>query len=227
ASPSTHEDFEGRIKSLTTEISSLNRRNIELETDCKRLQKRVANWVNQLSASDNTIRELQSRESDLTANLDAKDSQIAVLKVRLQETDAELQQRLTQIDTLEQLNESLRTSAEANTSTTNDTVEDYRQQIRQLEGDLQMEREALKATRSQTMAQIGRLEDNQKSLVDEISILQRNIAVEKSANQELEVRLKNALKMSEDVDRDYNEFKVKANKTLADKDELIRALKST
>ncbi|CAG2184067.1 unnamed protein product, partial [Oppiella nova] len=42
ASPSTHEDFEGRIKSLTTEISSLNRRNIELETDCKRLQKRVA-----------------------------------------------------------------------------------------------------------------------------------------------------------------------------------------
>ncbi|CAG2172177.1 unnamed protein product, partial [Oppiella nova] len=127
----------------------------------------------------------------------------------------------------EQLNESLRTSAEANTSTTNDTVEDYRQQIRQLEGDLQMEREALKATQSQTMAQIGRLEDNQKSLVDEISILQRNIAVEKSANQELEVRLKNALKMSEDVDRDYNEFKVKANKTLADKDELIRALKST
>jgi predicted nuclease with TOPRIM domain len=59
------QDFEGRIRSLTNEISNLNRRNIELETECKRLQKRVNNWMTQMNSSDNTIRELQSRESDL------------------------------------------------------------------------------------------------------------------------------------------------------------------
>ncbi len=59
------QDFEGRIRSLTNEISNLNRRNIELETECKRLQKRVNNWMTQMNATENTIRELQSRESDL------------------------------------------------------------------------------------------------------------------------------------------------------------------
>ncbi|CAG2111158.1 unnamed protein product [Medioppia subpectinata] len=219
-------DFEGRIKSLTGEISFLNRRNIELETDCKRLQKRVHNWVQQMSASDNTIRELQSRESDLTANLDAKDGQIAILKVRLQETDAELGRRLTQIQTLEQLNESLRTEAQSDTSTAADAVDDLRLRIRHLEAELERERDELRAVQTQTMAQIGRLEDNQKSLVDEISILQRQIAVEKAANSELEVRVKSSQQLHQDLDRDYQEFKAKASKTLADKDELIRALKS-
>lgn len=63
------QDFEGQIKSLVNEISSLNRRNIELETECKRLHKRLNNWVQQMTASDNTIRELQSRESDLMVSL--------------------------------------------------------------------------------------------------------------------------------------------------------------
>jgi chromosome segregation ATPase len=63
--------------------------------------------------------------------------------------------------------------------------------------------------------------------VDEISILQRNLNLEKSANSELEQRLKNAKKSLQDLEQEFNEFKLKANKTLQDKDELIRALKNS
>ncbi len=51
--------------------------------------------------------------------------------------------------------------------------------------------------------------------------------LEKSANSELEQRLKNAIKSLQDLEQEYNEFKLKANKTLQDKDELIRALKNS
>lgn len=63
--------------------------------------------------------------------------------------------------------------------------------------------------------------------MDEISLLQRNISLEKSSNSELEARLKNSAKSLQDLEQDYNEFKLKANKTLSDKDELIRALKTS
>lgn len=226
-SGAVQQDFEGQIRALTNEISHLNRRNIELETECKRLQKRINNWIQQLGSSDNTIKELQSRESDLMASLDAKDSQIGVLKVRLHESDQELQQKIALIDKLEELNETLKNASETNKSSANENFEGYRLQIRQLESDLTQERDELKRIQTETMAQIGRLEENQKTLVDEISILQRNLNIEKSANGELEQRLKNALKNCQDLEQDYNEFKMKANKTLQDKDELIRALKNS
>jgi chromosome segregation ATPase len=101
----------------------------------------------------------------LKASLDAKDSQLGVIKVRFQETDQELQQKIALIEKLEELNESLRTASETNVSSANESFEGYRQQIRQLETDLNREREELKRIQTETMAQIGRLEENQKSLV--------------------------------------------------------------
>ena len=101
----------------------------------------------------------------LKASLDAKDSQIGVLKVRLQETDEELRRCMTKIDSLEQLTESLQMMSQTNNSSANESLEGYRQQIRQLESQLQMERDELKRVQSETMEQLGRLEDNQKSLV--------------------------------------------------------------
>ncbi len=101
----------------------------------------------------------------MKASLDAKDSQLGVLKVRLQETDQELQQKIALIEKLEELNESLRTASETSVSSANESFEGYRQQIRQLETDLNRERDELKRIQTETMAQIGRLEENQKSLV--------------------------------------------------------------
>ena len=103
--------------------------------------------------------------SDLKASLDAKDSQIGVLKVRLQETDEELRICMNKIESLEQLNESLQMMSQTNSSSANESLEGYRQQIRELETHLQMEREELKRVQTETMEQLGRLEDNQKSLV--------------------------------------------------------------
>ena len=62
--------------------------------------------------------------------------------------------------------------------------------------------------------------------MDEIGTLQKSLNSEKMANSELEIKLKNALKSLQDMEQDFTEFKMKANKTLADKDEMIRALKS-
>lgn len=63
--------------------------------------------------------------------------------------------------------------------------------------------------------------------MDEISSLQRKLNAEKSANSELEQRFKNSSKNLQDIEKEYAEFKLKANKTLQDKDDLIRAMKNS
>jgi len=65
----------------------------------------------------------------------------------------------------------LRTASETNTSSANEGFEGYRQQIRQLESDLTRERDELKRIQTETMVQIGRLEDNQKSLVINVYLI--------------------------------------------------------
>lgn len=219
-------DYQGKIKSLSLEIASLNRRNIELETECKRLQKRITNWQSQLTSSDQTIRELEARENDLRQSLDAKDSQIGVLKVRLKEVDDELQMKIEQINELKLLNESLRKESENEVTSANVNIEEYKQKIRVLEDELEKEKDELRRVQAESMGQIARLEENQRSLVDEIAIAQRNLATEKGLNVQLEQKLHLIKRNFENLEKEFSEYKLKATKTLQDKDDLIKALKN-
>ena len=51
------------------------------------MKKKLDLQNQQLSRSDQIVREIQSREADLQETLTAKDSQIGVLRVRLDEAD--------------------------------------------------------------------------------------------------------------------------------------------
>ena len=48
-----------KIKSMTKEISSLTKHNIQLETDCKRLKKKVDSFQMQFEKAENELRELE------------------------------------------------------------------------------------------------------------------------------------------------------------------------
>ena len=69
------------------------------------------------------------------------------------------------------MNESLRLTSETNSTSAEEDYEGYRQKIKQLETELQLERDELKRIQTETMTQIGRLEDNQRSLVCTVSLV--------------------------------------------------------
>lgn len=72
--------------------------------------------------------------------------------------------------------------------------------------------------------QIARLEDNQRSLISELENVQRTLAEARKANTELDLERNLCQKKLSNLEKEYEEFRLKANKTLADKDELIRVI---
>ncbi|RWS28854.1 Golgin subfamily A member 5-like protein [Leptotrombidium deliense] len=212
------------LLSLKKEISVLTKRNVELETEYKRIKKRLDNWKNQVVASDAALRELQSRESDLKAAIDAKNSQLAILRVRLQESDAELKSKQSLIEGLEVENKSLISERQANNNENDENMVSIKNRMKELEEELIQEKELLRDTQTESMKQLGKYEEKQGQLVDEISNLQRNLAREKSNCKDVEKRLKQIENNYSCLESDFNEYKVRAQKTLQSKDELIKAL---
>lgn len=86
------------------------------------------------------------------------------------------------------------------------------------------EREELRRLQELNNQQIARLEDNQRSLMSELENVQRMLAETRRANTELELQRNSCQKKLTNLEEEYEEFRLKANKTLADKDELIRVL---
>ncbi|KAI1287714.1 Golgin subfamily A member 5 [Halotydeus destructor] len=212
------------IKSLTKEISLLTKRNIDSDTELKRLNRRLENWQSQLNASDAALRELQSRESDLAAQLDAKDSQTKILKVRLHETDEKLRVQSVSLDNLREEYDALVKEREENTINFDDNLESLRRRIQELEGELLKEKDSLNQNQSESMMQMGQFEENQRQLIDELTSLQRELKAEKASRKELEKQVRQSKNNYETLETEFSEYKLKAQKTLQTKEDLIRAL---
>ncbi|RWS01026.1 Golgin subfamily A member 5-like protein [Dinothrombium tinctorium] len=215
------------IVSLKKELAKLTKRNVELETECKRLKKRLENWKNQIGSSDAALRELQSRESDLRAEIDAKNSQLAVLRVRLQETDEQLKVKQATIEALEAENRALIDEQRANSSQIDENMEGLRSRLKELEEELIQEKELLRETQTESMKQLGKYEDKQGQLVDEISNLQRSLSREKANYKDIEKRFKQLESNYSCLETEFSEYKLRAQKTLQSKDELIKALQES
>lgn len=212
------------ISSLGKEISALNRRNVECETELKRMTKRLENWQNQLSSSGSAVRELQMREMDLKSAIEARDSSISVLKVRLQESDDQLKAKTQCIEGLRLEYDLLLKEKQESSSNLNQDIESLSKRLRELESELCQEKENSRLIQLESLNQMGTLEENNRVLLDEMSTLQRELKSEKSKRKEIERQLSSVKSSHETIFNEFEEYKVKANNILQSKENLIRAL---
>lgn len=212
------------ISSLEKEISVLTARNVAAETEVKRLSKRLENWQNQLSSSDASLRELQAREEDLRSAIRVRDESISILKVRLQESDELLKAKSETLGRLKQDHEVLVQEHARTQANLDQDMVSLQTRLKELEEEILLGKESLQKAQSESMAQIGLLEDNNRVLVDEIASAQRELRSEKNTRKECEKQLKQLKSSYESLTAEFDEYKSKAVKTLQSKDELIRSL---
>jgi hypothetical protein len=218
------EQESGIIASLEKEISALTRKNVAAETEIKRLAKRLENWQNQMSSSDASLRELQAREEDLRSAIRVKDESISILRVRQQESDELLQAKTESLSRLQLEYELLsKDNVRAQADLDQDIVS-LQARVRELEQELLTEKESLQKSQSDSMMQIGVLEENNRVLVDELGSVQRELRSEKSLRKECEKQCKQLRGSFDSLAAEFDEYKCKAVKTLQSKDDLIRNL---
>jgi chromosome segregation ATPase len=211
-------DKDAEIKALGTEITKLNKRNVELETEYKRLQKRLENWKTQFNESNKIIHEMETRESELKKQLHNKGSEIQALGLRINQLQEEMVKKQSLIARLEAENEGLKSN--------NEKGEDLQEKIKFLEQELEKERRNAKELQTQSMMMIGKREENERQLVDELSALQRELTTERKKSEQLQKELSMAQTKSTSIEAEFSEYKTKATKILQSKEELIRTLQS-
>lgn len=212
------------IASLEKEISALTARNVAAETEVKRLSKRLQNWQNQLTTSDASLRELQAREEDLRSAIHVRDESISILKVRLQECDELLKAKSESYDRLKLEHDVLVDENSRTQANMDQDMVSLQARLKELEQELLSGKESLQRAQSESMAQIGLLEDNNRVLVDEVGSAQRELRSEKNQRKECEKQLKQVKSSFDSLTAEFEEYKSKAVKTLQSKDDLIRSL---
>ena len=128
---------------------------------------------------------------------------------------------------LELLNQQLNELIERKNPEDNETVTCLEKEICSLKETLKEEREELRRVHESNNQQLQRLEDNQRSLIEELENCQRQLNEAKMQSSELEIDNSSLKKKLISLEQEYSEFKLKANKTLQDKEELIHVLNSS
>ncbi|CAF0786049.1 unnamed protein product [Brachionus calyciflorus] len=213
------------ITSLNQEIKSLMKRIQDKDDEFKKTKKKIENYQNQISQSDKIIRELRSREEDLNESIRSKDSQLAIIRVRLDETDNELKARKAEIEILKSESERILNDHSNSSDLQSQVLDSLKDKLTVLENDLQREKEAYATTQREHMALHSRLEHEKQSLVDTLQSIEKKLNEEKSKNNELTSQLKNSKTSMNFLKQEFEEYKLKATKTLQSKDRLIATLK--
>ncbi|KAH9393413.1 Golgin sub A member 5 [Tyrophagus putrescentiae] len=224
-----------KIDALSKELSGLQKRYSDLLSEYKSMQKRAVAFHNQNVGSEKALREARSRESDLLAALQAKDSQIAALKVSLEALEAEAQRRTSTLQSLETAHQALQQELEESRSLQSQPQPQEPSVDPEVLAALQAEVLSLKTTlaeerdQSQRLVEahretLGRLEDTQRSLVEQLEAARREAAEARRASAEAELASGPALQRAASLEAELAEFRLKASRTLADKEETIRRL---
>lgn len=169
---------------------------------------------------------MQSREVDFKEAIKAKDSQLAVLRVRLKERDDQFQEREEVIERLKVENEALSKEREENISNYDENLGSLKLRIRKLEDELMSQKDLLQQSQQESMKEVGRYQDTQRHLSEEIANLQRLYSLEKGNAKKFEKNLNSINLNYEAMKNDFEEYKSRAQRTLQSKDELIKALQS-
>lgn len=231
-----------KIDALSKELSGLQKRYADLLSEYKSMQKRAVAFHNQNVGSEKALREARSRESDLLAALQAKDSQIAALKVSLEALEAEAQRRTSTLQSLETAHQALQQELEESrnlllqsqqlepqppeepSSVDPEVLAALQAKVLSLKTTLQEERDQSQRLVEGHRETLGRLEDTQRSLVEQLEAARREAAEARRATAEAELASGPALQRAASLEAELAEFRLKASRTLADKEETIRRL---
>lgn len=202
------------MKTTTREIKELdllNRKILELNTEYKKQKLKAQNYYNQMISNEKLIKDLNSKEQDLQESINVKDSQIAALKVQMEQLLLELQEKDEKYKELQLLNEKINNELHERLDN-NEMINNLHNEIDQLKQSLEFEKIESKRIQDSCNQQIIRLENNQRSLIDELDSYRRQLNEQKSKRLELEILNNNLRKKYENIEQEFEQFKISKNK---------------
>ncbi|CAH1792461.1 unnamed protein product [Owenia fusiformis] len=217
--------LKSEVASLNQEMSSVIDRVKMTNKEVEKHKRKTEMLNQQLSRSDQIIRELQSRESDLTESLGAKDSQLAVLRVRYEEADKELKGKTNLMKGLENERERILQDHSDSSGLHSQALDGLKEKYIDLEAKLRLEQEATKAIKEESMQRQSQLEMEKQNLAESLTSAQRKLTEEKTRYQEITNQSKSLKSQSESARQELVEYKEKAARILQSKDKLIASLK--
>lgn len=213
------------IESLNQEMASVVERARASQQELETAQKKLSEYRHISSNSDQMVRELRSREADIQEALNCKDSQLAVLKVRLEEADAELMRNKETMEKLELENHRVRKDHSESSGIQNQALETMKIRLSELEGMLKREQESYQRSHIDSSGRQNKLEQEQQSLAESLSMTQKKLTEEKNKTAELNKQLKTATLNMEAIKQEMFDYKEKASRILQSKERLIASLR--
>ncbi|XP_052769352.1 golgin subfamily A member 5-like isoform X2 [Mya arenaria] len=217
--------LKSEVASLNEEMAALVQRAKDSERDLTRLRERLQDQQRATSRAEGQVRELQGLESDLEEALRAKDSQLAVLRVRLEEADRETEARQKSLVQLKSEKSRILQDHTDSSGMHGQALDSLRQKLTEVEAALHREQEANKMTRQEVSDRQIRLEDEQRSFTEALTVAEKKYTDEKSRVVELTSQLKTLRTSLDSAKRELSEYKEKATRILQSKERLIASLR--
>lgn len=165
--------------------------------------------------------------SSKKSRLAAQDSQIEAYKLQYDQLLEQFNKKSSELENLNSVYIDMQSKSNNKTEVNDELVCNLEKEIISLRNSLKNEREELKTLQSLSNQQINRLEDNQKSLADELENAQRTLINANKKADEINLKYNLTVKNLSCLEKEYSEFKLKANKTLQDKEDFIRVLQNS
>lgn len=213
------------IESLNQEMASLVERARASQQDLETAHKKISEYHHLSSNSDQVLREIRAREADIQEALNCKDSQLAVLKVRLEEADSEIMRNKDIIEKLEAENNRVRKDHSESSGIQNQALETMKIRLSELEEMLKREQESYQRSHLDSSGRQSKLEQEQQSLAESLSITQKKFTEEKNKSSELNKQLKTVTLNMEAIKQEMSDYKEKASRILQSKERLIASLR--
>eukprot|EP01103_Thecamoeba_quadrilineata_P013637 TRINITY_DN383_c2_g1_i1.p1 TRINITY_DN383_c2_g1~~TRINITY_DN383_c2_g1_i1.p1 ORF type:complete len:706 (+),score=256.92 TRINITY_DN383_c2_g1_i1:55-2172(+) len=250
--PQEEEEEEEEADEDKEEKDLLLSENSRLETENRLLRNQAQSLAQELSGSNQRIRSLQAyldetvanlhdaqRENsekekqlmkflksgnDFEAALNAKDSQQASLYTQLQEAHQNLKSREVLIASLQESNNKLTQHKEKMEKQALQRAEQNQEKVKSLENLLQTEQQLLNSTKTQNQERERLLQSNLTELSETLSISQRALEERSAEIQRLTTRMKGLKNEMKDQQKEFSDYKRRANTVLEAKDKTIGEL---
>lgn len=213
------------VASLNQEMASAIKRAKNSESDLLRTKEKLTTQANSVSIHDQLVRELQAREQDLTEALNAKDSQLAVLRVRLEEADRRISSKEKSLEEIRIERERILKDHSDSSGMHGQALDAMKEKLEEVEAALRREQEAYKQVQQEAGERQERLQQEQQSMIEAMTIAEKKLTEERSKVIEMGSQLKAAKAAADASRRELSDYKDKAARILQSKERLISSLR--
>ncbi|XP_072166386.1 golgin subfamily A member 5-like [Diadema setosum] len=213
------------VSSLNQEMTSALDRAKKSLSEVNQLKDELKRRQTQISNSDAVVRQLRLHEDDLNEELNAKNSQLAVLRVRLQEADQEIKAKQETIQSVQEEKQRILQGHSDSSGMHSHALDSIKEKLHESEAALKREQESYRVAQTEFMERQGKIEVEQRTLTESLSMAQKKYNDEKVHSRELSEQLRVAKNSAEEAKQELADYKQKATRILQSKDKLISSLK--